>query len=313
MRLRTWVSALALTCIAGLASAQAWPGVRPIRLIVGYPPGGGIDFAARTVQAPLQEALRQQIVVEYKPGAGGMLAAGELTRAAPDGYTLLLANTGPFAIAPYLQPKMPYDPLRQFSYVAQISQGSYIAVTRADHPAKDLGEWVAWALSTPVVFAGAWPFHKAAWVNARHAYSNFCEIFMSESQQTESRPASKNAVKLCAGKTADVRNAWEILRSEAMRVVDEEPTLKHLMDDIILSRETAASALGARLARRLSREDMPRAAMEPLLTGVFEEHPHIVHSAIRDLLATRRPLDDLADYKIPRHRILPGVLAEEEG
>lgn len=130
---------------AGLAAAQAWPAAKPIRLIVGYPPGGGIDFAARTVQAPLQEALKQQIVVDYKPGAGGMLAAGELTRAAPDGYTLLLANTGPFAIAPYLQKKTPYDPVTQFTYIGQISQGSYIAVTRPDHPARDLKEWVSWA------------------------------------------------------------------------------------------------------------------------------------------------------------------------
>jgi serine O-acetyltransferase len=108
---------------------------------------------------------------------------------------------------------------------------------------------------------------------------------MSESQQTESRPASKNADKLCAGKTADIRNVWESLRSEAARLVEEEPTLRHLVDDVIISRETLAAALGARLARRLAREDMPRAAMEPLLTGVFEEHPLIVHSAMRDLVA----------------------------
>jgi tripartite-type tricarboxylate transporter receptor subunit TctC len=142
--------AFSLLTAVGSASAQApqWP-AKPIRLIVGYPPGGGIDFAARTVQAPLQAALQQQIVVDYKPGAGGMLAAAELTRAAPDGYTLLLANTGPFAIAPYLQAKMPYDPVKQFTYIGQISQGSYIAVTRADHPAKDLREFVAWAKANP--------------------------------------------------------------------------------------------------------------------------------------------------------------------
>ena len=138
------VTALALATASLLAAAQAYPS-KPIRLIVGYPPGGGIDFAARTIQQPLQEALKQQIVVDYKPGAGGMLAAGELTRAAPDGYTLLLANTGPFAIAPYLQQKMPYDPIKQFTYIGQISQGSYIAVTRPDHPAKDLKEWITWA------------------------------------------------------------------------------------------------------------------------------------------------------------------------
>ena len=140
--------ALALAAAAGLAMAQGYP-TKPIRLIVGYPPGGGIDFAARTVQVPLQEALRQQIVVDYKPGASGMIAATELTRQAPDGYTLLLANTGPFAIAPYLQSKPPYDPVKQFTYIGQISQGSYIAVTRPDHPAKNLKEFVAWAKGQP--------------------------------------------------------------------------------------------------------------------------------------------------------------------
>jgi tripartite-type tricarboxylate transporter receptor subunit TctC len=141
--------AFAALTAAGLASAQGYPSTKPIRLIVGYPPGGGIDFAARTVQVPLQEALKQQMVVDYKPGASGMIAATELARQAPDGYTLLLANTGPFAIAPYLQSKPPYDPVKQFTYIGQISQGSYIAVTRPDHPAKDLKAFVAWAKGQP--------------------------------------------------------------------------------------------------------------------------------------------------------------------
>ena len=133
---------------AGIAVAQDYPS-KPIRLIVGYPPGGGIDFAARTVQMPLQEALKANIVIDYKPGASGMIAATELTRAAPDGYTLLMANTGPFAIAPYLQSKPPYDPVRQFTYIGQISQGSYIAVTRPDHPSSDLRQFVSWAKTQP--------------------------------------------------------------------------------------------------------------------------------------------------------------------
>ena len=133
-----------LATAASLAHAQAYPS-KPIRLLVGYPPGVGIDFAARTVQQPMQEALKQQIVVDYKPGASGMIAATELTRQAPDGYTVLLANTGPFAIAPYLQSKPPYDPVKQFTYIGQISQGSYIAVTRPEHPAKNLQDFVAWA------------------------------------------------------------------------------------------------------------------------------------------------------------------------
>lgn len=108
---------------------------------------------------------------------------------------------------------------------------------------------------------------------------------MSESQQAGTLPASKNTAKLCAGKVVEIAKVWETLRGEAARVATEEPTLKHLVHDAILSRETPAAALGARLARRLAREDMPRAMMEPLLTGVFEANPAIVHAASRDLLA----------------------------
>ena len=108
---------------------------------------------------------------------------------------------------------------------------------------------------------------------------------MSESQQVGILPASKNTARLCAGKEADVRKVWDELRGEADRVAAEESTLRHLVHDVILSRETLAAALGARLARRLAREDMPRASMEPLLTGIFTEHPRIVHAASRDLLA----------------------------
>lgn len=108
---------------------------------------------------------------------------------------------------------------------------------------------------------------------------------MSESQQAGLYPASKNTAGLCAGKTADIDAVWETLRQEAARVAADEPTLRHLVQDVILSRPSLAAALGARLARRLSREDMPRTSMEPLLTGVFESHPQIVHAAARDLLA----------------------------
>ena len=141
-----------LLAVAALAAAHplhpraqsAYPN-KPIKLIVGFPPGGGIDFTARTIQSGLEAALGQPLVIEYKPGAGGVIAATELTRAAPDGYTLLVANTGPFAIAPYLQSKRPYDPVTQFTYVGQVAESSYIAATRADHPARDLKQFIEWA------------------------------------------------------------------------------------------------------------------------------------------------------------------------
>jgi tripartite-type tricarboxylate transporter receptor subunit TctC len=136
---------LASTLAPAPARAQgAYPN-KPVKLIVGFPPGGGIDFTARVIQPGLEAALGQPLVIEYKPGAGGVIAATELARSAPDGYTLLVANTGPFAIAPYLQAKMPYDPVKQFTYVGQISEAGYIAVTRPDHPARDLAQFVEWA------------------------------------------------------------------------------------------------------------------------------------------------------------------------
>jgi tripartite-type tricarboxylate transporter receptor subunit TctC len=98
------------TPIAGVSTpalAQSPYPHKPIRLIVGFPPGGGIDFTARAIQPAPIEALKQQVLIDYKPGAGGLLAATEVMRAAPDGYTVLLANTGPFAIAPHLQAKKP--------------------------------------------------------------------------------------------------------------------------------------------------------------------------------------------------------------
>ncbi len=108
---------------------------------------------------------------------------------------------------------------------------------------------------------------------------------MSESQQADTLTASKNTPKLCAGKITDVRNVWEQLRREAERAVAEEAILRPLVDDVVLSRETLAQVLGARLARRLAREDMRRETMEPLLTDVFTTHPHAVHAASRDLVA----------------------------
>jgi tripartite-type tricarboxylate transporter receptor subunit TctC len=151
MHRRSLVSALAVGLLPlplHLRAQATWPS-KPIKLIVGFTPGGGIDFTARTIQNGLETALGQPVVIDYKPGAGGVIAATELTRAAPDGYTLLVANTGPFAIAPYLQAKPPYDPVKQFSYVGQVSEAGYIVATRADHPAKDLKGFIDWARANP--------------------------------------------------------------------------------------------------------------------------------------------------------------------
>jgi len=109
---------------------------------------------------------------------------------------------------------------------------------------------------------------------------------MSESNHPPAGSASpKTASRLCKGQQADVDGAWQALRDEANRVLEEEPSLSHLLEDVILSRETPAAALAARLSRRLAREDMPRTTLEPLIHDVFAGHPKILHSAFRDILA----------------------------
>jgi serine O-acetyltransferase len=108
---------------------------------------------------------------------------------------------------------------------------------------------------------------------------------MSESHHSDVPSASHKAVKLCAGNAADISQVWRILRCEAQRTVEEEPELGQLVNDVILTRGSLADSLGARLGRRLGRGDMPRERMEPLLTGLFNRHPEIVHAATRDLLA----------------------------
>jgi tripartite-type tricarboxylate transporter receptor subunit TctC len=129
---------------AGTAAGTAWP-AQPIKLLIGFAPGGAVDAIARAVQDGLEAALGQPLVVEYLPGAG--VAAAEVARAAPDGYTLLVATTGPFAIAPHLQPRLPYEPAKQFTYIAQIAEANYIVAVRNNHPARDLRQFVEWARS----------------------------------------------------------------------------------------------------------------------------------------------------------------------
>jgi len=144
------VSALVLLQVGlvGQALAQTWPS-KSIKVVVGFPPGGGIDAVARNLQPGMQEALGQQVIVEYKPGAGGVLAAAELTRVAPDGYTILVANIGPFVLVPNMISKKPYDPQKDFTYIHQISGSGFIAAVPANHPANTLAEFVAWAKANP--------------------------------------------------------------------------------------------------------------------------------------------------------------------
>jgi tripartite-type tricarboxylate transporter receptor subunit TctC len=124
--------------------AQPYPS-KPIRLLVGFPPGGGLDFTTRTLAPHLSKELGQSVVVENRPGAGGVMALTEVARAAPDGYTLIVGNIGPLALAPNMLDKPPYDPSSAFTSLGQVVTTSFVFTVPADHPAKTLPEFIAWA------------------------------------------------------------------------------------------------------------------------------------------------------------------------
>lgn len=113
-------SAAALALAGGGAWAQAWP-TRPIRVVLGYAPGGSADVTARELTAPLAAPLGQPLVVDYKSGASGIIAAAEVARAAPDGYTLGLMDNAPLTIVPTLR-KVDYDPLAAFTPITLVTQ-----------------------------------------------------------------------------------------------------------------------------------------------------------------------------------------------
>ena len=145
------ILAVALTAFAALfatvAAAQTYP-VKPVRLIVTYPPGGSSDLMARVFGLKLSELWSQQVLVESKGGAAGAIGMEYAARQAPDGYAFVIGNLGPTAVNPLLS-KVPYSVERDFIPVSLISTGPNILVVNANSPFKSLGELLAYARANP--------------------------------------------------------------------------------------------------------------------------------------------------------------------
>jgi tripartite-type tricarboxylate transporter receptor subunit TctC len=122
---------------------------KPIRWIVPWPPGGGVDITTRTLSPALAEILGQTIVVENRPGASAMIGTAVAAKAPPDGYTLLTAAAGPNAILPHLNPKIPYDTLKDFASISHIANTLYVLVVHPSLPVRNVKELIALARAKP--------------------------------------------------------------------------------------------------------------------------------------------------------------------
>jgi tripartite-type tricarboxylate transporter receptor subunit TctC len=134
--------------LATQAFAQPYPS-KSIRLVVPFPPGGAVDFYARVVQGPLSEALGQQVVIDNRAGASGMIGAEIVAKSAPDGYTLLLGNIASLATNVGIYAKMPYDPVKDFTPIMHTVDVNYVLVVHPSVPAHTVAELIAYAKANP--------------------------------------------------------------------------------------------------------------------------------------------------------------------
>jgi tripartite-type tricarboxylate transporter receptor subunit TctC len=148
MRIRHLVQAGALFAFAITALGQDYP-QRAIRLIVPYPPGSGTDIVARVLGQRMSESWGQPVVVENRPGAGAIVGVDAVAKAAPDGYTIGIADTGPLAINPALYPKLPYEPVRDLAPVIEVAKLPFMLVAHPSLGVSSLGELIAAAKRRP--------------------------------------------------------------------------------------------------------------------------------------------------------------------
>ena len=141
-RMAAAAALLILAAASSMALAQErWP-ARAITLVIPFPPGGGTDIIARTVAVRLQEKLGRPVVIDNRPGAGGLIGTQQVAKAAPDGYTYVIGITNTFAINPAFYKSLPYDPVRDFQPVSMLAIGPHVLVIHPDTPARTIREYI---------------------------------------------------------------------------------------------------------------------------------------------------------------------------
>jgi tripartite-type tricarboxylate transporter receptor subunit TctC len=175
---RLLLAFLAVLAVCGPAVAQQYPS-KPIHLVVGYSPGGGNDLIARIVAARLQSKFNQPVIVENKPGAQSIVAAELVAKAAPDGYTLLVAPSGPMTINPAVYSKLPYDPVKDFVPISMLAEFPLLLVVGADQPVTSVKALVEYGRANPKLAnyaSSATPFQLASELFNARTQSTFQHI-----------------------------------------------------------------------------------------------------------------------------------------
>jgi tripartite-type tricarboxylate transporter receptor subunit TctC len=169
--MKRWLAGLVLGCAAATVCAQTAYPVKPVRLIVAFPAGGGSDVLARALAQQMGEPLGQTVVIDNRPGAAGIIGTELAAKAPPDGYTLLVGSSSALTINPHIHRKLPYDPIGSFAAVGMFASHSYVISVHPSVPAKSMKELIGIARAKP----GNLNFGSAGYGSSAHLAT---ELFM---------------------------------------------------------------------------------------------------------------------------------------
>ncbi|MDR0441076.1 MAG: tripartite tricarboxylate transporter substrate binding protein [Candidatus Accumulibacter sp.] len=210
--------AVMLAACIGTVQAQNYPN-RPVRLVVPWPAGGGVDTSARIFAQPLAERLGQPVVIENKPGAAGNIGSAVVSQEKPDGYTLLQGSAAPHGINPHLYKQLGFDPIKDFTFIAHVYSAPSFLVVPANSPFKTSQELVAYAKANP----GKLNYGSSGIGGSHHIFVN---LFMSaagfDAVHVPFKGTSPMEAALVAGQldfTLDPPTCLPFVQSGKMRVL----------------------------------------------------------------------------------------------
>lgn len=217
-KLKRFFFAASLIVCASVAQAQSYP-AKPIRLIVPWPAGGGVDTSARLFAQPLAERLGQPVVIENKPGAGGNIGTAVLAHEKPDGYTLLQGSAAPHGINPHIYKNLGFEPIKDFTFIAHVYSAPSFLVVPANSPFKTVQELVAYGKANP----GKLNFGSSGIGGSQHVFSYlFMERAGFEATHVPYKGSSPMETALIAGQidfSVDPPTCLPFIQTGKMRVL----------------------------------------------------------------------------------------------